>query len=67
MSEKTTINNNGIGFCGLLTILFITLKLCGVITWSWFWVVSPLLFSLVVFGLVLVIFIVIGVFIKVLS
>lgn len=32
----------GIGFCGLLTIAFIVLKLCNVITWSWWWVLSPL-------------------------
>lgn len=25
-----------------LTIVFIVLKLCGVITWSWLWVLSPL-------------------------
>lgn len=31
-----------IGFCGALTILFIALKLCGTITWSWLWVLSPL-------------------------
>lgn len=48
-------NNNsgatgGIGFGGLLTIVFIVLKLCGVISWSWVWVLSPLWisFSLVV-------------------
>lgn len=38
-------NNNtrgGIGFSGLLTIAFIVLKLCKVITWSWIWVLSPL-------------------------
>ena len=39
-------NNNaksgGVGFCGLLAIVFIVLKLCGVITWSWLWVLSPL-------------------------
>jgi hypothetical protein len=39
-------NNNktsgGIGFCGLLTLLFIGLKLCGVIAWSWLWVLSPI-------------------------
>ena len=28
----------------LLTICFIVLKLCGVITWSWFWVLSPIIF-----------------------
>jgi len=31
----------GIGFVGLLTVAFIVLKLCGVIAWSWWWVLSP--------------------------
>lgn len=35
-------NNKGIGFVGLLTIVFITLKLLGVISWSWLWVLSPI-------------------------
>lgn len=38
-------NNNssgGISFFGLLTIVFIVLKLTEVITWSWWWVLSPL-------------------------
>lgn len=26
----------------ILAIIFMVLKLCGVITWSWFWVLSPL-------------------------
>ena len=38
-------NNNssagGIGFAGVLTIAFIVLKLCKVINWSWWWVLSP--------------------------
>lgn len=38
--ERTA--NNSIGFTGLLTIVFITLKLCGVISWGWVWVLSPL-------------------------
>ena len=29
------------GFLGLLTIVFIVLKLTKVINWKWFWVVSP--------------------------
>lgn len=33
-----TIN---IGIFGILGIVFIVLKLCGVISWSWLWVVSP--------------------------
>ncbi len=32
----------GIGFSGLLTVLFIGLKLTGAISWSWWWVLSPL-------------------------
>lgn len=32
----------GVGFCGLLTIAFIVLKLTGVIAWSWWWVLSPI-------------------------
>ncbi len=31
-----------IGFCGLLAILFIALKLTGEIDWNWLWVVSPI-------------------------
>jgi hypothetical protein len=39
MSESKT---GGIGFFGLLTIVFITLKLTNYIDWSWWWVLSPL-------------------------
>lgn len=35
-------SSGGIGFFGMLTIVFIVLKLTGYITWSWFWVLSPL-------------------------
>ena len=34
-------NSGGIGFLGMLTILFIALKLTGYITWSWWWVLAP--------------------------
>lgn len=40
--NKRTGSNGGIGFTGLLTIVFIVLKLCGVIDWSWIWVLSPI-------------------------
>ena len=35
-------SSGGIGFWGLLTILFIGLKLTHYINWSWWWVLSPL-------------------------
>jgi hypothetical protein len=42
MSEESNAAGGGIGFCGLLAIAFIVLKLCGVIDWSWWWVLAPL-------------------------
>ena len=47
--------NGGIGFVGALTIVFIVLKLCKVITWSWLWVLSPIWISVglaVVIGII---------------
>lgn len=35
-----------IGFPGLLTLIFITLKLTDYIDWSWVWVLSPLWISI---------------------
>lgn len=46
MENKTVVSSGGIGFCGLLTILFIALKLIGVISWSWVWVLAPLWISI---------------------
>ena len=45
----------GIGFGGLLTIVFITLKLMGKIDWSWWWVLSPLWISMALFIVIAVI------------
>ena len=42
MKENT--GKGGVGFTGLLQIAFIVLKLCGVIDWSWWMVLSPILF-----------------------
>mgnify|MGYP007028932386 FL=1 len=39
----------GIGFGGLLAAIFITLKLTGVIAWSWWWVLAPLWLPFAVF------------------
>ena len=48
MESKKTASSGGIGFVGVLQIVFIVLKLCGLITWSWLWVLSPLWISLLV-------------------
>jgi hypothetical protein len=47
-------SSSGIGFLGLLTIVFITLKLVGKLAWPWFWVVAPLWIPLAVFLAVVV-------------
>ena len=47
----------GIGFCGLLTIAFIVLKLTGVISWSWLWVLAPIWIpAAIVLAVLLVVF-----------
>ena len=54
-NDKTPITAVGPSFATLLTILFITLKLCGIITWSWVWVLSPLWISIsLVIGIVII-------------
>lgn len=58
-----TASSGGIGFVGLLTILFIALKLLGitaVASWSWWWVLSPLWIA---FGLSIGVLVLFGLFI----
>jgi hypothetical protein len=55
MSDSSSSSSSGIGFCGLLTILFIGLKLTHYISWSWLWVLAP---SWIPFSLVLAIFLI---------
>jgi hypothetical protein len=49
-----------IGFPGLLAIVFIVLKLVGVITWSWLWVLSPLWIAFVLWLIWVVIILIIA-------
>jgi uncharacterized membrane protein YciS (DUF1049 family) len=58
MSDSKS-SSGGVGFAGLLTIAFIVLKLCKVIDWSWWWVISPIFFSI---GIMLLIIGVMGLF-----
>ena len=51
--SKSNSQGGGIGFFGLLAVVFITLKLTGVIAWSWWWVLAPLWGPLVILLLVL--------------
>lgn len=54
MSDSNNRKNNskgGISFTGALQIVFIVLKLCKVIKWSWVWVLSP---TWIVIGVVII-------------
>lgn len=39
--SKVKESDAGIGIGGVLQVVFIVLKLCGLIDWSWWWVWSP--------------------------
>jgi len=43
---STNKSTNVFPFLPILTLIFITLKLTGYITWSWWWVLSPMLIPL---------------------
>lgn len=61
MNNNNSSNGTGIGFCGLLTIAFIVLKLTNIIKWSWLWVLSPCWIPLVLLVIVVVFIIVLKV------
>lgn len=57
--SKQNNTSSGIGFSGLLTIVFIVLKLTHYIDWSWWWVLSPMWLPLLIvifFWLIIVVF-----------
>jgi len=64
MSASNNSSGRGIGLGGLLTVLFVGLKLGHVISWSWVWVLSPLwisfAFALVMFFIFAVLALVFG-------
>ena len=45
--NRIVVHGGGIGFFGMLGIVFITLKLMGYIEWSWLWVLAPLWIPLI--------------------
>ena len=55
MEKGRNSTNGGINFLGLLTILFIGLKLGHIISWSWWLVLSPLFILPLIYVLVLLI------------
>lgn len=53
-------NTSGaVGFLGLLTILFIGLKLTGYVNWSWWWILVPLWGPLVLLLIIIIVLVII--------
>ena len=58
MNGQKTAGKSGMGFVGVLTLIFVVSKLTGNINWSWLWVLSPIwitaLLLLALFGAIFV-------------
>lgn len=59
-SSDDNNKSKGIGIITIIQIVFIILKLCGLIDWPWKWVLAPtwigLILALVLFTLAILIF-----------
>jgi hypothetical protein len=60
MSDNNSRSSGGIGFFGLMFLIFMTLKLTGFISWSWWWVTAPLWGGFALLGLLFLIVIIIS-------
>ena len=50
-----TKSGSGIGLLGMMFLIFLVLKLCGVISWSWWWVTAPLWGPFAIAGTVVIV------------
>jgi fatty acid desaturase len=61
MSDQTkVVSSGGMGFLGWLTILFIALKLTGFITWSWFWVLFPMIIVASIWAVIILLIVIVA-------
>lgn len=56
--RTTEIARGGMNFLEALLLVFIILKLCKIINWSWWWVLSPMWIPLALWLILLIITIV---------
>lgn len=55
MKNNDNYGSGGLGVGGVLGLIFIVLKLTGIIDWTWWWVLSPFIIGLVINLIVLII------------
>lgn len=60
-STATTVTSGGMSVSTLLTIVFVVLKLIGVINWSWVWVLAPLWISALLSIAIIIICVILGI------
>jgi hypothetical protein len=60
MSDNNSRSSGGIGFFGLMFLIFMTLKLTGFISWSWWWVTAPLWGGFALLGLFVLVVIILS-------
>lgn len=58
-NQKVSVSGT-IGTLDLIGVLFIALKLCGVIDWAWKWVLAPIWMPIALYGAVILIVFIIG-------
>ena len=58
--KKDNKSAGGMGFCAVLTLIFIVLRLLKVISWSWVWILSPIWIPLLALLVFIVVFIAVG-------
>lgn len=66
MSTKSS-SSGGISAAGLLGVVFVTLKLLGIINWSWWWVTAPFWGGLAILLAVLVVAAIVVLIIEIIS
>ena len=60
MNKEVKFNTSGFGYLSsLLTVAFVVLKLCGVISWSWFMVFLPIIIDIAFIVLVAIILLIV--------
>lgn len=58
MKIETYNYKYGLGFWQILGLIFIVLKLCGIIDWNWIWVLCPLWIPFAIVLLVFILFVI---------
>lgn len=53
INQGSSASSSGIGLPTILFVVFLVLKLTGVIDWSWWWVTAPLWISFILTMLLL--------------